>query len=170
MPLEVLVSPRADQRIATLTRQRQRNFEQFLDMLAAEGCEALAYRLAGDPPINHLCVKHLDGNLRVIVGFGSQDRAWIVLIGEHDDSDASANIYDELYDLLEVDPPESERAKPPCRSEPGPPSPCRGVVLEHHWRSDHRGIGVYPENHLWDAVHAYLDLLRARGAGNDDTH
>jgi hypothetical protein len=32
---------------------------------------------------------------------------------------------------------------------------------ERNWRSTHRGCGVYPETHLWDAVHGYLDLLTA---------
>jgi hypothetical protein len=32
---------------------------------------------------------------------------------------------------------------------------------EREWRMEHRGLGVYPENHLWDAVHGYLDLLAA---------
>jgi len=32
---------------------------------------------------------------------------------------------------------------------------------EREWRKEHRGFGVYPENHLWDAVHGYLDLLAA---------
>jgi hypothetical protein len=32
---------------------------------------------------------------------------------------------------------------------------------EREWRTEHRGLGVYPENHLWDAVHGYLDLLAA---------
>jgi len=49
-------------------------------MLAAEGCAALAYRLAGDPPLDHLCVKHLEGHLRVIVAFESDERAWILLV------------------------------------------------------------------------------------------
>jgi hypothetical protein len=30
------------------------------------------------------------------------------------------------------------------------------------WRRAHRGGGRYPENHLWDAVNGYLDLLDAR--------
>lgn len=29
------------------------------------------------------------------------------------------------------------------------------------WRREHRGLGVYPEHHLWNAVHGYLDLLAA---------
>jgi hypothetical protein len=36
-----------------------------------------------------------------------------------------------------------------------------GGYWERDWRSTHRGSGVYPENHLWDAVHGYLDLLTA---------
>jgi hypothetical protein len=30
-----------------------------MDDLASRGCKALAYRLSGPTPINHLCVKHL---------------------------------------------------------------------------------------------------------------
>jgi hypothetical protein len=36
------------------------------------------------------------------------------------------------------------------------------------WRTAHRGSGVYPENHLWDAVHGYLDLLKASWRFPDD--
>jgi hypothetical protein len=32
---------------------------------------------------------------------------------------------------------------------------------ERDWRAAHRGSGSYPENHLWDATHGYLDLLAA---------
>lgn len=32
---------------------------------------------------------------------------------------------------------------------------------ERDWRSAHKGSGIHPENHLWDAVHGYLDLLAA---------
>src|SRR5262249_27452322 len=32
---------------------------------------------------------------------------------------------------------------------------------QRKWRSDHRGAGLYPEHHLWNAVHGYLDLLNA---------
>jgi hypothetical protein len=34
---------------------------------------------------------------------------------------------------------------------------------EREWRSAHKGSGVHPENHLWDAVHGYLDLLATTG-------
>jgi hypothetical protein len=39
---------------------------------------------------------------------------------------------------------------------------------ERDWRTTHRGSGVYPENHLWDAVHGYLDLLTASRRFPDD--
>jgi hypothetical protein len=39
---------------------------------------------------------------------------------------------------------------------------------ERDWRNTHRGLGVYPENHLWDAVHGYLDLLAAGRRFLDD--
>jgi hypothetical protein len=29
------------------------------------------------------------------------------------------------------------------------------------WRRDHKGLGIYPEDHLWCATHGYLDLLAA---------
>lgn len=32
------------------------------------------------------------------------------------------------------------------------------------WRADHRGNGRHPEDHLWEAVHGYLDLLEAVNA------
>jgi hypothetical protein len=32
---------------------------------------------------------------------------------------------------------------------------------ERDWRREHRGNGRYPENHLWEAVDGYLDLLDA---------
>jgi len=30
---------------------------------------------------------------------------------------------------------------------------------DDRWRRAHRGNGIFPEHHLWDAVHGYLDLL-----------
>jgi len=29
---------------------------------------------------------------------------------------------------------------------------------DHDWRREHRGSGRYPEHHLWQAVHGFLDL------------
>jgi hypothetical protein len=38
---------------------------------------------------------------------------------------------------------------------------------ERDWRAEHRGSGIYPENHLWDAVHGYFDLYHAVRARDD---
>jgi hypothetical protein len=32
---------------------------------------------------------------------------------------------------------------------------------DRDWRREHRGLGRYPEDHLWEAVDGYLDLLDA---------
>jgi hypothetical protein len=32
---------------------------------------------------------------------------------------------------------------------------------DHDWRHEHRGLGRYPEHHLWEAVQGYLDLYDA---------
>jgi hypothetical protein len=43
----------------------------------------------------------------------------------------------------------------------------RGVesgYWERSWRGEHRGSGIYPEHHLWNAVHGYLDLFAAVNA------
>lgn len=41
----------------------------------------------------------------------------------------------------------------------------RDRYWQRAWRSDHHAAGVDPENHLWDAVHGYLDLLDATSGG-----
>jgi len=35
---------------------------------------------------------------------------------------------------------------------------------DRDWRREHRGSGRYPEHHLWEAVHGYLDLNDAAGS------
>jgi hypothetical protein len=37
----------------------------------------------------------------------------------------------------------------------------RDHYWQRTWRGDHHAAGMAPENHLWDAVHGYLDLLDA---------
>lgn len=75
MATEVLATPRAEQQIGSLARKQSKLFANFLDELAASGCRALAYRLSGQTPLDHLCVKHLSGSLRVVVAFESPQRA-----------------------------------------------------------------------------------------------
>ena len=130
MATEVLATPRAEQQIGALGRKQAKAFSDFLSDLAARGCAALAYRLSGPAPLDHLCVKHLGGSLRVVVAFESERRAWIMLVGPHDDQDPVLNIYAELYRLLRVNPPDAAgRDKPPCCEETAKQPPVLGTDL-----------------------------------------
>ncbi|HEX9539788.1 MAG TPA: hypothetical protein VGA04_16650 [Streptosporangiaceae bacterium] len=130
MPTEVLATLRAEQQIGRLSRKQSRAFENFLNDLAAGGCRALAYRLSGQAPIDHLCVKHLIGSLRVVVAFETPHRAWILLAGPHDNQDPILNVYAELYRLLDAEPqPDSGRDKPPCCDETEELPPVLGDAL-----------------------------------------
>jgi mRNA-degrading endonuclease RelE of RelBE toxin-antitoxin system len=130
MPTEILATPRAEQQIGVLSRKQSRAFEKFLNELAADGCRALAYRLSGQAPIDHLCVKYLTGSLRVVVAFESPHRAWILLAGPHDNQDPILNVYAELYRLLDAEPPpDSGRHKPPSCDEPEERPPVLGDAL-----------------------------------------
>lgn len=115
MTIEVVETPRAEQQVGRLRNRQRKAYESFLDELQARGCAALGYRLTGDQPLEHLCVKHLGGQLRVVVAFESSDVAWVLLVGPHDDSDPGIDIYTELYLLVGLDaPPAAKRTKPPC--------------------------------------------------------
>ncbi|MGO9082304.1 MAG: hypothetical protein ACLQDY_25305 [Streptosporangiaceae bacterium] len=130
MPTEVLATARAEQQIDALGRRQARAFGEFLNDLAARGCAALAYRLSGPTPLNHLCVKHLSGSLRVVVAFESAGRAWVLLVGPHNDQDPILNVYAEMYRLLGVDPPDAaRRTKPPCCDEATEKPPVLGACL-----------------------------------------
>jgi hypothetical protein len=41
----------------------------------------------------------------------------------------------------------------------------RDDYWQRDWRSHHKTIETFPEHHLWDAVHGYLDLLQAVRSG-----
>jgi len=77
-----------------------------------------------------MCVKHLRDALRVVVAFEGQQRAWILLVGRHEDPDPVLNIYAELYRLLGVEPPDSAgRDKPPCCDESTDLPPVLGAAV-----------------------------------------
>ncbi len=115
MPTEVIATPRAEQQVARLDRIHAKAFGHFLDDLAARGCKALGYRLSGRTPVDRMCVKHPRDDVKVVVAFEGPRRAWILLVGRHDDQDPVPDAYAELYRLLGVDPPEGAgRDKPPC--------------------------------------------------------
>jgi hypothetical protein len=127
---EVVTTPRADQQINQLRSTQTKQLTTFVKDLESRGCAALGYRLTGDEPLEHLCVKHLGGQLRVIVAFERADRAWLLLVGPHDDSDPDIDVYTELYQLVGFRPPDStKRTKPPCCGGDGEP-PALGKAAE----------------------------------------
>jgi hypothetical protein len=148
VPTEVLATPRAGQQVDGLNRRRSKEFNRFLDDLASRGCTALAYRLSGPTPIDHLCVKHLGESLRVVVAFESPTRAWILLVGPHDDQDPVLNVYTELYRLLGVETPNAAgRSKPraatrsrSCPPSWAPPSPTSLIRRERSERPGERSV------------------------------
>lgn len=130
MPTEVLATSRAGQQIARLHKRQAKVVDQFLNDLANRGCQALAYRLSGPMPIDRLCVKHLSGAIRVVVAFETAVRAWVLLVGPHDNKDPILNVYSELYRLIGVDPPDNAgRDKPPCCEEPEERPPVLGTAV-----------------------------------------
>ncbi len=131
MPTEVVATPRAEQQIAGLDRIHPKAFGDFLDDLAARGCKALGYRLSGPAPVGHMCVKHLRDSFRVVVAFEGRHRAWILLVGRHDDQDPVLNVYAELYRLLGAEPPDGAgRDKPPCCDADTDLPPVLGAAVD----------------------------------------
>lgn len=68
--------------------------------------------------------------IKVVVAFEGQQRAWILLVGRHDDQDPVLNVYAELYRLLGAEPPDSAgRDKPPCCDESTDLPPVLGAAV-----------------------------------------
>jgi len=78
--VEVRATPLTNKIIENLPRRSRRVYDQFEADLAARGCAAMTYRLSGDM-LDHLCVRHLTGAMRVIVAFESAEVAYVVLVG-----------------------------------------------------------------------------------------
>jgi hypothetical protein len=54
------------------------------------------------------CVRHLSGAIRVVVAFETAERAWVLLVGPHDNKDPILNVYSELAsELIEAVPRDS---------------------------------------------------------------
>ncbi len=130
MAVEVRATLLASKVIEELPRRSRATYDQFEADLASRGCAALAYRLSGDV-LEHLCVVHLIGAMRVIVAFESAELAYVVLLGNHDDSHPPLDVYRQLYALAEQEPPaQAGRDKPPCcDAETGEP-PVNADLLE----------------------------------------
>jgi hypothetical protein len=111
---EVRATPLANNVIKELPRRSRLAYDQFEADLAARGCAALKYRLSGEL-LDHLCVLHLIGALRAIVAFESAEVAYVILAGNHDDSQPPPDVYRSLYALAAHEPPDQAgRDKPPC--------------------------------------------------------
>lgn len=131
MTVSVSLTALAKQQVGQLRRSHRDAYDEFLTSLRNQGCAALGYRLTGDV-VEHLCVKHLRGPLRIVVAFLSESEAVVVLVGPHQDDDPSLDVYTQLYDLVGVPKPKEKRTKPPCcGSEDGlPPLSGQDVVDE----------------------------------------
>jgi hypothetical protein len=111
--VQIAETPLASAQAAVLRGPARRAYEAFLDDLAHRGCAALGYRVTGPEPLPRLCVKHLRGSDRVVVAFESAYLAWILLVGPH--GDAGIDVYDRLYELAGIRPPNAHaRTKPSC--------------------------------------------------------
>lgn len=112
-----------------MPRRSRVAYDQFEADLASRGCAALAYRLSGDV-LEHLCVVHLTGAMRVIVAFESAEIAYVLLVGNHDDQHPPLDVYRQLYVLAGHEPPaQAGRDKPPCcDTESGEPPVDPGLL------------------------------------------
>lgn len=120
MKTEVFLSNLAEKQAGILRGADLKSLNTFIGDLESRGCAALGYRLTGDVPVSRLCVKHLRGLIRTIVAFEEPRRAWILLIGPHDDGNRSGDVYAALWKLCGLDaPPSGRRTKPACCDEEG---------------------------------------------------
>lgn len=128
MAVDVELTQIAERQRKGLRNTHATRFDRWLDQLKHEGCRALGYRLTGQI-LDHLCVRHLSGNLRVVVAFPAPGVATIVLIGPHDDTDPGLDVYTQLYTLAGLTtPPDQKRTKPPCCDDQGQPPPGSEVL------------------------------------------
>lgn len=126
MAVQVRASTTASKVIASLRGKDKTAYDQWLTRLKQQGCAAMKYRLAGER-LNHLCVSHLRGAMRVVVRFESKTRAAIVAIGPHD-RESPNDIYALLYAALGTEDPDDDRDKPECCDSDGLPPIWQEVV------------------------------------------
>ncbi len=113
MSYTVRATPIAVRQIQGLRGARRKAYDAFEQALAARGCAALRYRLTGADPLARLCVQHLRGKDRAVVAFAGEE-AWVLLVGPHEDGDAAADVYANLYEIAGVPAPTQPRTKPSC--------------------------------------------------------
>ncbi|WP_433370890.1 hypothetical protein [Streptosporangium sp. CA-115845] len=112
---EVYLSVLAEKQGETLRGADLRAFVTSIGELEARGCAALGYRLTGEIPVSRLCVKHLRGAMRVVVAFEEPGRAWVLMLGPHDERNRTHDVYTSLWEVCGLNaPPAGERTKPAC--------------------------------------------------------
>ncbi|MCK2240760.1 MULTISPECIES: hypothetical protein [unclassified Crossiella] len=104
----------------SLKGRQRKSYDHWLADLKQRGCAAMQYRLHGTG-VDHFCVSHLYGALRVVVAFESSRSAVIVLLGPHDNADPGLDVYTRLYNLADIPVPTGRRTKPPCCAADGKP-------------------------------------------------
>lgn len=102
----------ARRQVAGLRGENRRAFERAIAELRASGCRAAHYRLTGDG-LEHICVRRLRRQMRMVVAFPADGEAVVLLVGEHS-HDPWLDVYRALYRFLELDPPSERREKPDC--------------------------------------------------------
>ena len=129
--IDVVETRVASAQAALLRGPARKAYESFLDELTHRGCAALGYRVTGPSPLPRLCVRHLRDNDRVVVAFEGAGRAWIVLVGPHEQTDPGRNVYDALYQLAGTWPTDNTRRTKPSCCDPNtgtPPSADAEVI------------------------------------------
>ncbi|MEU4229221.1 hypothetical protein AB0F17_33425 [Nonomuraea sp. NPDC026600] len=120
MRTEVYLSVLAEKQAETLRGADLRAFVAFVSDLEVRGCAALGYRLTGEIPVSRLCVKHLRDATRVVVAFEAPGRAWVLVLGPHDERNRAQDVYASLWKVCGLDVrPAGERTKPACCDDDG---------------------------------------------------
>ncbi|RCG32793.1 hypothetical protein DQ384_04805 [Sphaerisporangium album] len=120
MRTEVFLSELAQKQAGILRGPDLKALDAFIRDLEARGCAALGYRLTGDVPVSRLCVKHLRNAGRAVVAFEEPGRAWVLLIGAHDERDRARDVYAALWKVCGLEaPPSGRRTKPACCDDDG---------------------------------------------------
>jgi hypothetical protein len=70
----------------------------------------------------------------------------------------------DLHRLVPTAAEEAEQLQEELAASLGHLQRVDAAYWEREWRRDHKGLGSYPEDHLWRAIHGYLDLLAATQA------
>lgn len=118
MSFRVSITPTGQRSVRELRGKARKSFDAAVERLAAEGCKAGDYRLAGDG-IEHNCSAQLYGRHRALVYFPDDKSIVVLPVGEHLRDDPKLDVYRNIYRLLELPVPSVERTKPPCCDDTG---------------------------------------------------